>query len=271
MFRRARLGIRLTLLLIIALALLAPEWPAFGDPAYRFNVLVGPERRFDYVAWTARALGDKAQGILDGSAVDLSAKAAETLVLDYLDQLGRARALEAEIEWAYTNPDIPDPAAATAEAQVQVDALRADLAQRQPEAEAVVQNQVAALLRREGLTVAGQMWPPVFMSMTPTPYLRIAIARAILKDPRILILDEATSSLDSASESLVQEALERLMVGRTSFVIAHRLSTVLNANWILVMSRGAIVEQGTHAALLRNPDGLYAQLYRIQFASTISA
>ena len=98
---------------------------------------------------------------------------------------------------------------------------------------------------------------------------RIAIARAILKDPRILILDEATSSLDSASESLVQEALERLMVGRTSFVIAHRLSTVLNANWILVMSRGAIAEQGTHAALLRNPDGLYTQLYRMQFAGTI--
>ena len=100
---------------------------------------------------------------------------------------------------------------------------------------------------------------------------RIAIARAILKDPRILILDEATSSLDSASESLVQEALERLMVGRTSFVIAHRLSTVLNADWILVMSRGTIVEQGTHVALLRNPDGLYAQLYRMQFAGTISS
>ena len=100
---------------------------------------------------------------------------------------------------------------------------------------------------------------------------RIAIARAILKDPRILILDEATSSLDSASESLVQEALERLMVGRTSFVIAHRLSTVLNADWILVMSRGTIVEQGTHVALLRNPDGLYAQLYRMQFAGTIGS
>jgi len=98
---------------------------------------------------------------------------------------------------------------------------------------------------------------------------RIAIARAILKDPRILILDEATSSLDSASESLVQEALERLMVGRTSFVIAHRLSTVLNADWILVMNRGEIVEQGTHAALLRIPDGLYTQLYRMQFAGSI--
>ena len=100
---------------------------------------------------------------------------------------------------------------------------------------------------------------------------RIAIARAILKNPRILILDEATSSLDSASESLVQEALERLMVGRTSFVIAHRLSTVLNADWILVMNRGTIVEQGTHAALLLNPDGLYAQLYRMQFAGTVGS
>ncbi len=100
---------------------------------------------------------------------------------------------------------------------------------------------------------------------------RIAIARAILKDPRILILDEATSSLDSASESLVQEALERLMVGRTSFVIAHRLSTVMNADWILVMNRGEIVEQGTHAALLLNPDGLYAQLHRMQFAENKAA
>jgi len=97
---------------------------------------------------------------------------------------------------------------------------------------------------------------------------RVAIARAILKDPRILILDEATSSLDSESESLVQEALERLMMGRTSFVIAHRLSTVLNADWILVMNRGEIVEQGTHASLLLNPDGLYTRLHQMQFSGT---
>ncbi len=96
---------------------------------------------------------------------------------------------------------------------------------------------------------------------------RVAIARAILKNPRILILDEATSSLDTESESLVQEALERLMRGRTSFVIAHRLSTVLNADWILVMDKGEIVEQGTHHSLLLNGDGLYTRLYQRQFVA----
>ena len=97
---------------------------------------------------------------------------------------------------------------------------------------------------------------------------RVAIARAILKNPRILILDEATSSLDSESESLVQEALVRLMSGRTSFVIAHRLSTVLNADWILVMDKGEIIEQGAHQSLLLDPDGLYSRLHQIQFAAS---
>ena len=95
---------------------------------------------------------------------------------------------------------------------------------------------------------------------------RVSIARAILKDPRILILDEATSSLDSESESLVQEALERLMNGRTSFVIAHRLSTVINADWVLVLEQGRVVEQGTHSSLMQNPDGLYYRLYQMQFS-----
>ena len=93
---------------------------------------------------------------------------------------------------------------------------------------------------------------------------RIALARVILKDPRILVLDEATSSLDSESEALIQEALKRVMAGRTSIVIAHRLSTILAADLILVLDRGQIVERGTHTELLAR-GGLYAHLYETQF------
>ncbi len=93
---------------------------------------------------------------------------------------------------------------------------------------------------------------------------RIAIARAILRDPRILILDEATAELDSESEALIQEALERLMRDRTTFIIAHRLSTVMNADEIIVLDKGRIVERGTHAELA-TAGGLYAKLCEVQF------
>ncbi|MDQ1328759.1 MAG: ATP-binding cassette, subfamily bacterial MsbA, partial [Candidatus Poribacteria bacterium] len=93
---------------------------------------------------------------------------------------------------------------------------------------------------------------------------RVSIARAILKDPRILILDEATSSLDTESESLIQEALNNLMKGRTTFIIAHRLSTIMNADRILVLNKGEIVESGTHSQLLAL-NGLYRKLCDAQF------
>ncbi len=99
---------------------------------------------------------------------------------------------------------------------------------------------------------------------------RLAIARALLADPRILILDEATSSLDSQTESLVQQALERLLNGRTSFVIAHRLSTVVKADRIVVLEDGKITAMGKHAELLEKSDGLYARMFRQQFAVALA-
>ena len=92
----------------------------------------------------------------------------------------------------------------------------------------------------------------------------LTIARAVLADPKMLILDEATSSVDTRTEVLIQRAMDRLMEGRTSFIIAHRLSTIRNADLILVMQDGDIVEQGHHKELLAR-DGVYAELYNSQF------
>ena len=96
---------------------------------------------------------------------------------------------------------------------------------------------------------------------------RVSIARCLLKDPRIVIFDEATSSLDSGSEAAIQSAIEPLMKGRTGLIIAHRLSTIMSADWIFVVSGGRIVEQGTHEQLLE-ADGIYRELYNIQFKRT---
>ena len=95
---------------------------------------------------------------------------------------------------------------------------------------------------------------------------RISIARAFLKDPEIIILDEATSALDNTTEMLVQSALDKLCKGRTTIVVAHRLSTIKSADEIMVVSSGKILEKGTHNELMENPNGAYHQLYNLQFS-----
>src|SRR5690606_10695264 len=100
---------------------------------------------------------------------------------------------------------------------------------------------------------------------------RVAIARAILKDPQLIILDEATSALDSESEQLVQQGLEQLMKGRSSVVIAHRLSTVISADLILVLRNGEVIERGRHTALAERPGGFYARLFALQQGQVLRA
>lgn len=98
---------------------------------------------------------------------------------------------------------------------------------------------------------------------------RIAISRAIVKNPSILLLDEATSALDAESEKSVQEALDRVMVGRTTVVVAHRLSTIRNADVIAVVQGGKIVETGSHEELISNPNSAYAALAQLQEAASL--
>jgi ABC-type multidrug transport system fused ATPase/permease subunit len=97
----------------------------------------------------------------------------------------------------------------------------------------------------------------------------VAIARALLRDTPILLLDEATSALDTKSEAIVQRALEKLQTGRTTLVIAHRLSTIRNADSIVVMDHGRVIDQGDHETLLAR-GGIYADLHRLQFSQTES-
>ena len=97
---------------------------------------------------------------------------------------------------------------------------------------------------------------------------RITIARAILKDPKILVLDEATSSLDNRSEALIQEAVEKLMEGRTTFIVAHRLSTIHIADQIIVLEKGRVVETGQHEKLMNNKN-LYYNLYKLKMQDPV--
>ena len=97
----------------------------------------------------------------------------------------------------------------------------------------------------------------------------ITIARAILSKPKVMILDEATSSVDTRTEQQIQDAMNKIMEGRTSFIIAHRLSTIKNAKLILVMKKGHIVEKGDHQSLLK-ANGFYAELYNSQFLGTLN-
>lgn len=204
LWSRAWLFVRLLLLSAILILVVGPEWPAFGDPDFRFQTIVGREQRFDFVTWTAEALGKKAQAALAGSHRYLPEEARRAFVLAYLQQIDAARRLEATIEAAFVDPALDDPNAATADLSAERDAIRADLAWRQPLAEAIVQQQVAALLAEEGLALGAMTWPPVMMTTSPVPYMLIVSPR-----DRIAQIDSAAlvPGITTAEKEMLESAI----------------------------------------------------------------
>ncbi len=198
---RALTLFRLTAVTALCLLLLAPEWPAFGDTGYRFRALVGNRYLFDYLSWTTNALLEKGQALLSGAQRDLSEDARRETVLDYLSQIMAAQQVEAAIERAFIDPAVSDPTAATADLATEAQALRDDIAGRQPLAEAIVQEQVATLLVDEGLALGGGAWPPVMMNVAPLPYMLIV-------SPRDRIAQVDSASLVPGLTAEARDALE---------------------------------------------------------------
>jgi hypothetical protein len=209
-WRRAWNIARVTSLLAIAVLLVSPEWPAFGDTEFQFQTIIGREHRFDFIGWELRAMGKKAQAALADTHRFLTAEAEKTFVLAYLEQIAAAQRLEAEIESIYADPAVDDAAAVAAERAAKRDAIRLDLAWRQPLAEAIVQRQVASLLAEEGLAVGGITWPPVLMTMSPVPYMLIVSPRDRIAQVDAAALVPGLSTEDKeAMETAVYDRLDR--------------------------------------------------------------
>ncbi|MBP6015827.1 MAG: hypothetical protein KA586_03845 [Candidatus Promineofilum sp.] len=202
--RRARSWFRLLLVFALAVIVVAPEWPAFGDAKYQFYTIVGRALRFDFFEWTADALGRKGEALLAGTHHLMTEDAQKKFVLAYLGQVAAAQEIEATIERIFTDPEVAEPLSATAQLQGERDAIRAELSRRQPLAEAIVQDQVAAVLAEEGLAAGGMTWPPVLMTMSPVPYMLIVSPR-----DRIAQVDSAAliPGLSTEDKELMEDAV----------------------------------------------------------------
>jgi hypothetical protein len=161
---------------LVFVAVIAPEWPAFHDDSYRLQAVVGL-RQFDFVVWEVKALLSKGHASVTAGHAYMDETRRKEVVLHYLELVQRARLLEREISHIYSDPIVEDPEAASRELQHEVDELRAQMRRLQPLAEAIVEEQVAAVLIDEGFAIGGRAWPPVKMNMTPLPYVMIVSPR----------------------------------------------------------------------------------------------
>lgn len=176
--RRQRLfsAAKVISLFLLLTLLLAPNWPAFGDDRHRLNTIIGL-RHFDFLVWELNAFQSKVAAVLTSGHAFLDEETRQQVVLDYLRSVQAINWLNWQIEQVYTDPQVDDPAAATQALQEELAEQRVKMARLQPLAEAIVQEQVGALLREQGLSLGGRAWPPVLMHMTPLPTVLIVSPR----------------------------------------------------------------------------------------------
>lgn len=253
---RAWLLIRLVLAFGIMAFVVAPEWPAFGDVKFRFHAIVGRAQRFDFFSWTADAVGNKGQAILSGTHNFMTEAARREFVLDYLEQLAAVMRVEAAIERVFADPAVDDPDAATAEMRAERDALRVELGRRQALAEAIVQQQVAVVLRDEGMTLGGATWPPVLMTMSPVPYMLIVSPRDRIAqvDSAALVpgltTEEKEAMEDAVFDQLDQSALVVPIGGLGTYPAMIRETSSIN--WLAEV----VAHEWTHHWLSLHPLGV---------------
>ncbi len=205
--RLLRAGKIIILFVLLAL-LLVPNWPAFGEEEYQLQAIVGPNQ-FDFAVWETQALWTKAAAILAGGQYFLPEATRRQVVLDYLAAIQDSSRLSWEIEQLYVNPDVPDPNTASQPQQAALAATRARMARLQPLAEAILQDQVAAVLRDEGLAAVGETWPPVLMHMTPLPSILITSPRdKIERQDQVSLAVGLTTPQKEAMETAVYDQLD---------------------------------------------------------------
>ncbi len=226
---------KITFTSLLLLLLIAPEWPAFGSDAYRLQKII-QQREFDFLVWEVDAILAKAEGILAGGQRYLQPTTRQEIVVDYLANIQTARDLEREINRIYLDASIIDHDSATQELQAELAATRARIESQQLVAEAILQEQVAEVLKEEGFGVAGQMWPPVLMHMTPLPSVLITSPRDHIEkeDQLSLIPGLTTPQMDDLETAVFNDLdLSALIVpigGAGSY--PTMINETGNINWL---------------------------------------
>lgn len=193
--RRLFLALKFTLFTLLALLLLAPEWPAFGDERYQIKTLV-KLRQFDFVAWEVQSISGKVQALLANNQAYLTEGQQKAFVLDFMARIAAVQQLDRALDALLTSPDAAQRQAEAHAMQVELELARAQVAQRQSLAEAIVQDQVAWALRESAFAVLGQAWPPVLAQMTPLPQLLVISPRDTIESRYQVSLVTGWSALE---------------------------------------------------------------------------